>query len=328
MLAWIDGRNGSSFDAVDWNAGTLQFTIEVGAGANGLRAMVPTDSEAGPLAGVERNGVAVATTTETIKGVEYAFFAASAGQYAASYETDTTAPAITNVAATAATDGTATVTWTTDEAADSRVEYGTAAGSLTQTATDASAVTSHSVRLTGLTAGTTYFYRVRSADGSNNATTAPATPLTFKTYIGQTPAAAVIETGTLRTGTAAALATSNNTFYEVNSTTVNPRTSSWYGSFTGVTAGSSNLKITYEGRNSRSCTQTLSAWRWSDSTWQQFDSRAVSTADVTINEATPPGAASGYISASGEVRVRVRCTGPTANFYSRGDFMRIVYQRP
>ena len=49
---------------------------------------------------------------------------------------------------------------------------------------------------------------------------------------------------------------------------------------------------------------------------------------MTITEATPPGAASGYISATGEVRVRVRCTGPTANFYSRGDFMRIVYQRP
>jgi hypothetical protein len=95
-----------------------------------------------------------------------------------------------------------------------------------------------------------------------------------------------------------------------------------------VTAGSSNLKITYEGRNSRSCTQTLSAWRWSDSTWQQFDSRAVTTADVTISEATPPGAASGYISATGELRVRVRCTGPTANFFSRGDLMRIVYQRP
>ena len=328
MLTWLDGRNGSTFNDIAWSNDRLSFRVAVGSGATALRGMVPAQFNGKALQSVTRDGSAVTITRETIKGVEYAFFAASAGQYAASYAADTTAPAITNVDATAATDGTATVTWTTDEASDSRVEYGTAAGSLTQTATDASAVTSHSIRLTGLTAGTTYFYRVRSADGSNNATTAPASPLSFKTYIGQTPATAVIETGTLRTGAASALATSNNAFYEVNSTTVNPRTSSWYGSFTGVTAGSSNLRITYEGRNSRSCTQTLAAWRWSDSTWQQFDSRAVTTADVTITEATPPGAASGYISATGEVRVRVRCTGPTANFYSRGDFMRIVYQRP
>jgi len=95
-----------------------------------------------------------------------------------------------------------------------------------------------------------------------------------------------------------------------------------------VTAGAANLKITYEGRNSRSCTQTLSAWRWSDSTWQQFDSRAVTTTDVTIANADPPGASAGFISPTGEVRVRVRCTGPTANFFSSGDLMRIAYQRP
>ena len=49
---------------------------------------------------------------------------------------------------------------------------------------------------------------------------------------------------------------------------------------------------------------------------------------MTISDVDPPGAAGGYISATGEVRVRVRCTGPTANFFSSGDLMRIVYQRP
>ncbi len=43
-------------------------------------------------------------------------------------------------------------------------------------------MTAHSIKLTGLTAGTTYFFRVRSADGSGNATTAPDTPASFKTY--------------------------------------------------------------------------------------------------------------------------------------------------
>ena len=97
MLQWIDGRNGSSFDSLSWDGNQLDFTIEVGAGANGLRAMVPTDSEAGPLASVERNGIPVATTTETIKGVEYAFFDAAPGNYEAIFAADGDPPAITNV---------------------------------------------------------------------------------------------------------------------------------------------------------------------------------------------------------------------------------------
>ena len=71
----------------------------------------------------------------------------------------------------------------------------------------------------------------------------------------------------------------------------------------------------------------LAAWRWSDSTWQQFDSRAVSTADVTIANLAPPGAAGGYVSPTGEIRVRVRCTA-TTNGFSSGDQMKITYVRP
>jgi len=331
MLTWLDGRNGSTFESLSWADGRLSFKLGVGAGATGLRAMLPASFGGAALKTVSRDGNAVTLTRETIKGVEYAFFAAAAGQYSATYETDETAPVIANVASTAATDGSATVTWTTDEASDSRVDYGTAPGSLTQNATDASAVTAHSMRLTGLTPGTMYHFRVRSADGSGNATTsplAPAAPATFSTFVAASPAAAVIETGTLRAGTATRLSADDNSLYQVNSTTSNPRAVAWYGRFTGVTAGASNLKVTYDGRNSRSCTQTLSAWRWSDSTWQTFDTRTVTSSDVRISDVDPPGASADYRSATGEVRVRVRCTGPTANFFSSGDLMRIIYQRP
>ena len=120
-----------------------------------------------------RDGAPLAFTRETIKGVEYAFFASTTGAYTASYGADTTAPAITARTAVPAADGTATVTWTTDEASDSRVDYGTSAASLTLNQTDAARVTAHSVQLTGLTPGTTYHYRVRSADAAGNATTQP-----------------------------------------------------------------------------------------------------------------------------------------------------------
>jgi chitodextrinase len=82
---------------------------------------------------------------------------------------DTTPPAITGVGAEAAA-ASATVTWATNEPADSRVEYGltTAYG---ETRTDASLVTSHSVNLTGLACQTTYHYRVSSADAAGNRAT-------------------------------------------------------------------------------------------------------------------------------------------------------------
>jgi len=80
---------------------------------------------------------------------------------------DLTPPTISNVASTPA-NTTCAVTWTTNEAATSQVEYGltTSYGSLT--ALDPTLVTSHSVQVTGLTAAQTYHYRVRSKDAANN----------------------------------------------------------------------------------------------------------------------------------------------------------------
>ena len=88
---------------------------------------------------------------------------------------DTTPPVISAVNATPGVDGTtATITWTTDEPANSRVDYGTDPDALTQNVTDGALATSHSLPLTGLTPSTTYYYRVTSADAANNTTTSPA----------------------------------------------------------------------------------------------------------------------------------------------------------
>ncbi len=328
MLTWLDGRNGSAFQNIAYAGDVLSFRVSVGSGATGLRGMVPATFDGKSLTGITRDGAAIASTRETIKGVDYAFFTATTGAYTASYAPDTTAPAISAVTAVPAADGTATVTWSTDEPSDSRVDYGTSPTALTQNASDAAMVTAHSVRLTGLTPGTTYHYRVRSADASGNAATAPSTPASFAIPVTAFPAATVIETGTLRgTGTFSALTADDNVFFQVNSTTSGTRTTSWWGSFTGVPAGLSNLRVTYVGRNSRSCTQVVAAWRWTDSTWQQLDSRAVGNADVTLADLAPAGAAGGYVSPTGELRVRVRCTAGT-NGFSSGDQMKITYVRP
>jgi len=83
---------------------------------------------------------------------------------------DVTAPTISSVASsTGAT--TATVTWTTDEAATSKVSYGTSSGNYTTSTSSASSVTSHSLGLTGLSSGTQYYFVVVSGDSSSNIAT-------------------------------------------------------------------------------------------------------------------------------------------------------------
>lgn len=83
---------------------------------------------------------------------------------------DTTPPTISNVASGAISSTGATITWTTNEASDSIVEYGltTAYG---QSASATSLVTAHSVSLGSLSASTLYHYRVKSKDASNNQAT-------------------------------------------------------------------------------------------------------------------------------------------------------------
>ena len=82
-------------------------------------------------------------------------------------EPDATPPVITAVAAGEITADSATITWTTNEEADSKVDYGSdnAYGS---EVTAATLVTTHSVSLTGLAADTEYHFKVTSVDGSTN----------------------------------------------------------------------------------------------------------------------------------------------------------------
>jgi hypothetical protein len=116
-------------------------------------------------------------------------------------------------------------------------------------------------------------------------------------------------------------------YFAVNSTTTGTRTAAWYGSFTGVSRSLTNLRVNYKGKNSRNCTQTIALWRWTRSTWVQLDSRTVGTTEVAINNLAPTGTLSGYVSGSGEMRVRIRCQA-TANLINRGDLMSIVYNAP
>lgn len=84
-LTWLDGRNASSFDAISWSTNTLNFSVTAGSGALNLRAMLPANTSTNSLSALTRNSTPVAFTLQTIKGISYAFFAATAGAYQATY---------------------------------------------------------------------------------------------------------------------------------------------------------------------------------------------------------------------------------------------------
>ncbi|MEN9604653.1 MAG: hypothetical protein RJB39_338, partial [Candidatus Parcubacteria bacterium] len=102
--------------------------------------------------------------------------------------------------ATSTASTTASIAWTTDEAATSTVQYGltTSYGS---TATS-SGTTTHSVALSGLATSTTYHYRIVATDASLN--TSSTTDVTFVTTAPADTTAPIITAGATSTATTTA----------------------------------------------------------------------------------------------------------------------------
>jgi hypothetical protein len=150
---------------------------------------------------------------------------------------------------------------------------------------------------------------------------------TTSTSASATPTSTTIETGTLAGGSAASLAADDNQFLRVTSTSSGTRTTTWYGTIAGVPDEAATLRIAYSGRNSRSCQQVVSAWRWTTSSWVQLDSRSVSN-EVLLASLAPPGSPADWVSGTsgtGDVGVRVRCTRSTRSFESDGDLLRVTW---
>jgi phosphodiesterase/alkaline phosphatase D-like protein len=92
---------------------------------------------------------------------------------------DVTPPALSSIEASLITAASARVSWTTNEAADTQIEYGPTTAYGTLSPLDATLSTAHVVDVAGLSAATTYHYRVRSRDGAGNL--AVSTDQTFTT---------------------------------------------------------------------------------------------------------------------------------------------------
>ena len=141
--------------------------------------------------------VAYATTASwtltTGAGTKTAFaqFKDAAGNWSASTSDsivlDTTAPTITNITATNVTGNSATIAWTTSEAANSQIDYGLTKRYGVTTNLDSNLVLSHGVPISGLNPVTLYHYRVRSRDAAGNLTESADSTFTTGSGADTTP---------------------------------------------------------------------------------------------------------------------------------------------
>ncbi len=113
------------------------------------------------------------------------------------FTVDTTAPSVSGVSASPAAT-TAVVTWTTNEPANSRVQYGTTESLGSQTALVSGLRTNHSTVVSGLEAETRYYYRTVSADncghqGASSIQSFRTTSLVLAPVIEAIPDASALE---------------------------------------------------------------------------------------------------------------------------------------
>jgi hypothetical protein len=165
---------------------------------------------------------------------------------------------ISNVTATTTTT-TATITWTTAVPANSRVRYGTTTSYGNSSALNSSMVTTHSVTLTSLAAGTTYHCRVLSADstgvqvtGLDNVFTTPALAVS----VSVSPTTATVASGGTQQFSAQVTNTSNTAVtWSATSGTV-----STTGLFTAPTVTATKtvtVKATSVADNTKSASATV-----------------------------------------------------------------------
>ena len=191
-----------------------------------------SETSTAPLAGDEGwTSTAPTTYAFTAEGsyTLYAWAKDAAGNVSAYASATTTvsdeiAPVITVVASSTSVTS-ATIAWTTDEAATSTVEYGTDT-SYGSSSSSVALETSHSVVIESLTADTLYHFRVSSQDAYGNVAT--STDYTFRTEVAPDTDAPVITV--VASSTSVTSATIAWTTDEAATSTVEYGTDTSYGS--------------------------------------------------------------------------------------------------
>jgi hypothetical protein len=173
----------------------------------------------------------------------------------------------------------------------------------------------------------TFTYTVNDDDGAtSNAATVSVTVGSGGTT-DVFPSSFTVEVGVAESGTAASLNADDDGYLVVRSTRTGTRTATWYGTFNAIDNGVSSLSATYKGKSSLTCTQLISIFRWTDSTWVQLNSTSVGTSEIEIAGLSPSGTLADFVSGTsgtGDVRIRVSCSVASSAFTLSGDLMKLT----
>ncbi len=263
-----------------------------------------TDGAASPLS-LSHSVTLTGLTSSTVYHFRVRSADAAANQAASTDMTFTTAdvtpPVISSVQVSGITPYAATVSWTTNENSDSRVDYGTTV-SYGANVSSASMVTAHQVNLTGLLPNMAYHYKVTSADASANS--AATSDFTFTTTIPPPPVISGI-TVTNITQTAARV---NWTTNVAASSVVNYGLTVSYGTTVSSSSDVTSHLVGLSGltKNTTYHYRVRSADQWGQET--------VSTTDLTFKtlaDTTPPANVSNFTAVAGDAQVQLSWTNPT-----------------
>jgi peptidoglycan hydrolase-like protein with peptidoglycan-binding domain/phosphodiesterase/alkaline phosphatase D-like protein len=186
VISGVAQESVASYDTtMVWSTDELATSsIRYGTSTN-YGMVLPIDASAGLIHSGTIADLSAATTYDyCIDATDLAGNVASSCGYsfttaAAPVVPDTTLPVISLIVTAPVATSTATVTWTTNELANTQIEYGTSTSYGFTSPLNTSFALTHSESLSNLFPNTTYHYRVISADGAGNLAT--STDETFTT---------------------------------------------------------------------------------------------------------------------------------------------------
>ena len=220
---------------------------------------------------------------------------------------DTTPPIISNISTSAINSSGATITWTTNEAADTQVEYGLTTAYGYTTALNSTLSTSHSRTLTNLSPATLYHYRVRSRDAAGNlAVSGDNTFTTLNTADSTPPVISNINASNITTSSAVINWTTN----EASTSQVEYGTTTQYGFSTSINTNlTASHSVTLTGLTPNTLYHYRVRSRDGSNNLSISGDNTFSTLQGSDN--TPPSDVQNFAAAPGNGDISLSWTNPT-----------------
>ena len=96
LLAWLDGRNGSSLQPLNRSNNLQTFSVTAHPSARGLQVLVPIPSGY-EVTNITFNGTPTGFSLRAVKGIHYALLPATNGNYEVDYALDVTPPGVADI---------------------------------------------------------------------------------------------------------------------------------------------------------------------------------------------------------------------------------------